>query len=97
MLAFGRKQTGLGLPFITLLLGGIVSQPAIDIVIVQAVPVEKIPGSRYLLLIDRKDVTHQQTIELSIAQVVGKVQRDLLAVEQLDGLPKQFRERRIIE
>ncbi len=43
---------------------------------------------RDFLLVDRENVPHQKAVELSIAQVVREVERDLLAVEQVDRSPQ---------
>jgi len=40
------------------------------------------------LLVDREDISHQEAVKLSVAQVVGEIQRDLLAVKQVDCSPK---------
>lgn len=58
---------------------------------------EVIPRSVDFFLVGRQDVANDQLIELTIAEMIGELEHDLLVEQRLDGCPQQLVQVIVIE
>ena len=75
----GQTQAGFESPHVAVFVGGVVPQPIFLVpFLVQASPVQQRFGELDLFFWRRQNVSHDQTIELTIRKVVGEVQCEVL-------------------
>lgn len=76
-------------PHITFFGGGIVAEPAVGIVFIDAMPMEVVARLIDFLFEGGEDVSRDEAIKLTVAEMVGEIEDNTLCVESMDGFPQE--------
>lgn len=76
-------------PHISFFGGGVVAKPAVGIVFIDAMPMEVVARLIDFLFEGGEDVSGDEAIKLSVAEMIGEIEDDALGVESMDGFPEE--------